>query len=495
MAYLLGIDLGTSSIKALIIDTQGHIIGIGQEDYNFDIPQMGYAEIDPEIWWEAGKKSIRDALAAGKVDPKEIKGIGFSGQMHGLVAVDQEQRVVRKSILHVDQRCGKQVEQTKAKIGLERFAKITCNAPAAGFMFMSLLWVKENEPENYAKIDKVMLPKDYFRMKLTGRVGTESGDASGSVAFHTSERHWAWDLIEELGLDKAMFPECREACDIAGELTEEAAHSTGLAQGTPIVYGCSDTTVQSVGNGLIRPGDVISNIGTASQIISCVNSPTYDPKLRTNTFCYAREDLWIVFGASLNGGIAQKWLRDNIFHTQNYRELDDAAAAVQPGSEGLLFLPYLCGERLPCLDPQARGMFLGLTIKHTQAHMIRAVMEGMIFALRDGLEIFGELGISANKVIASGGGTKSPLLLQIQADIYGKDIYTTQSKEQASFGAAICAGVGVGLFASLEEACDQLISMSPVVTHPIPENVKIYNEMYQIYTELYSRNKDLFHRL
>ncbi|MBC8569370.1 xylulokinase [Zongyangia hominis] len=495
MAYLLGIDLGTSSVKALIIDTDGKFISMGQEDYNFIIPQLGYAEIDPRLWWDATVKAIQDALASGKVDAGEVKGIGFSGHMHGLVPVDRNQEVVRNSIIHLDQRCGKQVEQLKEKIGLEKFSQITCNAPAAGFLFPSLLWVKENEPENYAKIDKVMLPKDYIRMRLTGKIATEASDAAGTVAFHTPERRWAWELIDAMGVDRSLFPECHEACDIAGELTKEAAEATGLAAGTPIIYGGSDTTVQSVGNGLIRPGYVISNIGTASQVICCVNHPVYDRKLRTNTFCYPREDLWIVFGASLNGGIAQKWLRDNIFHTGNYRALDEMAETIPAGSEGLLFLPYLCGERLPCLDPQARGMYLGLTVKHTQAHLIRAVMEGMVFALRDGLEIFKELGISADKIIASGGGTKSPLLLQIQADIYGKDIYTTQSKDQASFGAALCAGVGVGLFKSLEEACDNLITLSPVVTHPNPDNVKVYNEMYPLYAELYSRNKELFHRL
>ncbi len=492
MSYLLGIDLGTSSVKSLIIDTEGHIISVGQEDYDFDIPQIGYAENDPMVWWNATKNTIRTALAKGKIIPSEIKGIGFSGQMHGLVAVDKNGQVVRKGIIWADQRSSEQINFVKEKIGLEKFSKVTLNAPATGFMLLSLLWVKDNEPENYRKIDKVMMPKDFIRMKLTGKIGTESVDASSSVAFDTAGRHWAWELIDELGLERDLFPECKEACDIAGEIIPEAAAETGLTVGTPVVYGGGDQPMQSVGNGLVRPGYVASNIGTASQIACCVDRPVYDPQLRTNTFCHADKNIWTILGASLNGGIAQKWLRDNIFYKESFKKLDAEAETIEPGSEGLIFLPYLCGERTPCLDPLSRGIFFGLTIKHTKAHMVCAVMEGMVFSLKDGLEIFNSLGVTTDKIIASGGGAKSPLLLQMQADVFEQDIYTTESKEQASFGAAICAGVGVGIYDSLAAACDQLIVMSPVVTHPIPENSKVYRQRYQVYKQLYGRNKDLF---
>ncbi len=493
MPYLMGIDLGTSGVKAGIMDAEGNIVGTGHEDYDVRTPCPGYAEQDIVRLWEAAARTIKQALANGNINPSDIKGIGLSGQMHGLVLLDRRMEPVRPAIIWADQRTKKEIDSIYGIVGMDEFRKTTLNSLSTGFFICSLLWVRDNEAENYSKAYKAILPKDYIRYRLCGGLATDVTDASSTLAFDTAKRSWAFDIIEKIGIRPELFPEYGEAYQVAGEISGECAEETGLSRGTPVVYGGGDSLMHSVGNGIIRPGVVSANIGTAGQLSSAVNSPVFDSQFRTNTFCHASDDLWIIFGGHLNGGIVLKWLRDSYFPHLSYRDFDAAAGEIPAGSEGGLFLPYLAGERTPYLDPFAKGILFGMTLRHSYKHMIRAVMEGVILSLRLSLEIFKELSIPVERVIASGGGANSGLWLQMQADIFNADIYTVSGTEAACTGAAIVAGVGVNVYESVEQACSAAVKYNQRFTAPRPENVKVYNEAFESFKLLYRNNKNLFH--
>lgn len=495
MSYLMGIDLGTSSVKTLIIDLDGTIKGTGQEDYSFEIPCEGFAEQHPETWWKATVNTIRDAIIMAGISAGEIKCIGFSGQMHGMVLVDKNFNVVRPAIIWCDQRSKSQVEEIYEKVGRNELGRLTLNPVATGFQTPSLLWIKQNEPENYEKTFKVLLPKDYIRLKLTGEIGTDITDASSTLAFETAEGQWSEKILRILGLDIEKYPLCKMPFDIAGTVTQAAAKETYLEPGTKVVFGGGDQPMQAVGNGIVSPGIVSSTIGSGSIIFTPSDKPVYDTELRMHTFCNAVPKIWSIMGASLCGGLTLRWLKENIIQSGDYKSIDAKAGKYPPGSEGLLFLPYLGGERTPHMDPYARGIFFALTLKHTSDHMARAVMEGVAFALRDSLEIFRNLGIKTNKVIASGGGAKSSLWLKIQADIFNQEVYTTKMTEQACMGAAIMAGVGAGYYSSIPEACNQVVKHNSEPIIPDRNNADIYDHYYGIYKELYERNKDLFKKM
>ncbi len=492
MSLLMGVDLGTSSIKVLVMDKTGIVKSITSQEYSIDMPQDGYAEQQPENWWNAAVKAIRESVSRLGSSVEEIKCIGFSGQMHGLLLLDKEGDVIRPAIIHCDQRSKPQVDKIYHKIGIKEFGQITLNPLFPGLFLSSLLWVKENEPRNYEKIHKAILPKDYLRFKLTGEIATESTDASGSLALNTSERRWSKSLISQLDLDYSVFPECMEPCDIAGCITPKVALETGLKKGTATVYGLADQPAQALGNGIIKPGIITSTVGTARQIYAYVDKPIYNPLLNTHTFCNITHNTWYVMGAILNAGLALGWFKDNILHVQDFRDIDKEAASVTACCEGIIFLPYLTGERTPHMNSKARGMFFGLTPRHNRAHMSRAIMEGITFALRDCIETMEQLGIPICKVIASGGGAKSRLWQQIQADVFGRDIYTTKITEQACTGAAMAAGIGYGVYSDINEACDVVVRMNKEYVQPIKENVEYYNQSYNIYRQLYLSNKHLF---
>lgn len=492
MSYLMGIDLGTSSVKAGIMDLDGKIVGMGQEGYDVQTPCPGYAEQDIELLWEATARTIKQAVANGNINPSDIKSIGLSGQMHGLVLLDRHMKPVRPAIIWADQRTKQQIDNIYSVVGMDEFRKTTLNSLSTGFFICSLMWIRDNEPENYNKTYKAVLPKDYIRYKLCGELATDVTDASSTLAFDIAKRSWAFEIIEKIGISTSLFPKYGEAYQIAGEIIKECAEKTGLSYKTPVVYGGGDSLMHSVGNGIIKPGVVSANIGTAGQLSSAVNSSVFDKQFRTNTFCHVRDDLWIIFGGHLNGGIVLKWLRDNYFPHLSYREFDVVAEEIPAGSEGALFLPYLSGERTPYQDPNAKGIFFGMTLRHSYKHMIRAVMEGVILSMRLSLEIFKELSIPIERVIASGGGAKSSIWLQMQADIFNTDICTVSGKEEACTGAAIAAGVGVGIYQSIEQACSVVVKYNQKTTVPNPENVKVYNEAFEKYKLLYQNNKNLF---
>jgi len=494
MEYLLGIDVGTSSTKGVLMDREGKIYARAEKEYSIDIPQPGWAEQDPKIWWEAIIQVIREIIEKSEVNPQKIRGIGLAGQMHGTVFLDKNLLPFRPAIIWADQRSSSQCESIYQKIRKERLAELTGNPVATGFMCSTLLWMKENQPEEFNQIYKVILTKDYIRYRLTGNLGVEVTDASSTLLLDIKRRCWSEELLDILSLPLKILPgEVHESQEVAGYLLAEAARDTGLLEGIPIVYGGGDQSMQAVGNGVIRPGILSSTIGTGGQLFITVDKLTYDPKLRIHTFCHAIPGTYHLLGAILSAGLSLKWLRENILHTpDSYRIFDGEVEKIRAGSEGIIFLPYLLGERSPYMNPEAKGVFFGLSLKHHRAHLIKAVMEGVVFALRDCLEVFEELGIKIDQVIASGGGAKSRVWRQIQADVFNKEISVTRSIEQAATGAAILAGVGVGIYEDTEEGCKKVVKLKEEKIKPILENVDIYYKQFEIYKSLYQDLKEDF---
>lgn len=495
MKYFMGIDVGTQSTKTLVVDTAGNVIAAAQREYGILKEKLKYAEQDVEILWDAVKETIREITGTHPGIADKISGIGFSGQQHGLVALDKNGIPVRNAIIWCDQRSSRQVAEIHKILTREKLNQIILNELSTGFLLSSLLWVKENEPGNYEKIEKVIVPKDYIRYKMCGEIAMEYSDASGTLIYDTANNVWAWELIDKLGLDREMFPECHESAEIAGKVTDRCAVETGLKKGTPVVYGGGDSIMQQVGNGVIdEKSPWIANIGTSCSLNCASSKPVYDALYRVNTFSHTRDHVWMIMGAGLCGGIVLKWLRDSIFHKQNYDEMTAQAATISAGSEGLFFLPYLTGSRCPDNDAHAQGIFAGLTLNHTQAHMIRSGMEGIVYNLKDAFVIFEEMGLSTDLIIASGGGARGDLFLQIEADMFDREVKVTKGNEQSCIGAAIAAAVGTGMYASYQEACEHMISYQNKIVEPIQENVKIYQEEYQMYREIYENNRVWFHR-
>lgn len=492
MKYFMGIDVGTSSVKALIVDEFGAVAGFTQRGYEIKKNQYEYAEQDMDLIWSRTKEAISSLVKDCPAVAKNILGVGFSGQMHGLVIVDSKGNLVRDAIIWADQRSEKAISQIYKAIPEEDYRKITRNSLSTGFMVSSLIWLREQEPENFKRAYKIMLPKDYIRYRMSGVMSTDMSDASGTVIFDTGKREWAWGLIDRLGLERELFPECTESSERVGVITAECEGLTGLKAGTSVVCGGGDTPMQALGNGMIAPGTLASNIGTASQISSILNKPLYDRQFRTNTFCHVKEDTWMIMGANLSGGVALQWLKNQILLMDSFDEMTAMAQGVPPGSDGLLFLPYLNGERTPYNDPNAKGIYLGLTLKHTRAHMIRSTMEGIVFGLKNSIRIFENLDIRFDKIIASGGGARSRLFLELQADIFNKEIYTSAVREQACAGAAVTAAVGVGAFYNYEEACESMVHLNPEVFLPDSERSKQYAERFLVFQRIYEQNKELF---
>lgn len=495
MEYLVGIDLGTSSVKTLIMDVHGTVMSIQSKRYAINNPKQGYAEQDPEAWWDATVYTVNKAIMESGVNPAAIKGIGFSGQMHGLVALDKHGKLIRPAIIHLDQRTSNIVEEIYDKVGREEINKTTLNPIFPGFQIISLLWLKENDYANYQKIYKVVSPKDYIRYRLVGEIGTETTDASATLAFDNVNRCWSRSIISKLGLDISYFAECKEPYAVAGYITEEAAQITGLKKGTTVVFGGGDQPMQALGNGIIKPGIATSTIGTSGIIYTPLHEPLYNPALNTHTFCNVTSDRWYIMGAILTAGLSLRWLQEKILSNEDFDEMTEKASTVPAGSNGLFFLPYLVGERTPHLDSNARGVYFGLSFNHDRSNIIRSTMEGVTYALKDSFTIFDQLGITIDKVVASGGGARSKLWLQMQADIFDREIYTTNIIEQACTGAAMVAGIGCGIYSNVEEACANVTKINNNPTIPIENNVNKYKEYYEIYVELYKANKDLFEKI
>lgn len=495
MKYFMGIDVGTSSAKTLVLEETGRVLGVCSRAYEVRKPQPGWAEQDMEEIWEAVCETIRELVGKYPEIRDGMDGISFSGQMHGLVLLDKAYRPLRPMINWQDQRSVRQVEEILETVGKENFGRIARNSLSTGFLASSLLWVRENEPEIYAACRYVLLPKDYIRLKMCGEIGTDFSDASGTLLFDTARRDWAWEMIENLGLDRAIFPELHESYAKAGKITAECAAQTGLREGTTVAYGGGDTLMHEVGTGLIAEDSPwVSNIGTSCQVSCASAAPPFDPLLRANTFCHAKGDLWMLMSASLAGGAAMQWAKKRLFpEFTDFEQMNAMAQGVRAGSDGLIFLPYLNGARSPENDPHARAIFFGISLDHDKAHFVRAVMEGVIYSLMHNYETIRAVTHSDTRaMVASGGGAKGDLLLQMQADAFDRPIYTTQESEQSCVGAAVTAALCAGAYASYAEACRELVKFRATVVEPIAQNTRVYREQFETYKELYARNRTLF---
>ena len=491
MSVILGIDLGTQSVKGVLIDAEKGVITAAGKDYEVLTPELNFAEEDPAEWWDAFKEVLVALKEKNPVEFAEIAAIGITGQMHGLVVLNKEHKPLMPAIIWVDQRSKKQLEEIYKTVDENDIKSHIHNRIFTGFALPSLLWIKEERPEIYKQIDKIISPKDYIRLKLTGELGCEATDASAMTMFDIPARNWYFDLTDKLGFDKKIFPECRESTETAGYVTSEASNETGLKKGIPVIFGSGDQSALLIGNGVYKEGMLASNIGTGGTMAAWSQKDIYDEKLRTHTFCNAYDKSYVVFGAILGGGISMRWLRDNILRAKDYEEMTSWAEEIAPGSGGMFFLPYLGGERTPHMNPDAQGMFFGLKLKQDRRYMVRSVMEGVVYALKDNLNIIEEMGVKIDKIIASGGGARSSLWLQIQADVFERDIYLTDAEEQAALGIAVLAGVGTGIFKDLEEGCGKLIHFKDKVYHPNTYNTEIYREGYEIFRELYKSNVHL----
>ncbi len=493
--YLAALDLGTQSVKTAVMDTTGRLLAVSHEGYPLHTPKISYVEQDPEEWWRAGAKTIREAVAKAGIAPEDIAGFGFSGQMHGLVALDEKDQPVCPSIIWMDQRSAAEAEEIRQAAG-SLLEEQLLNRPVPGMMLCSLLWLKKNQPDVYGRIRKVMLPKDYIRFRLTGEFGTDFADGSATGAFSVAEHRWCTELIERIGLRTDIFPPVHESIEVAGTVSSDGAAATGLSKGTKVVFGSGDAAAQLTGNGVVREGIIACNIGTASQIAAAVTTPHFDRQMRVQTFCHAVPGRWLFQGGTLNGGSTLSWLRNRMLQDKRpFADLDAEAAATPAGSEGLIFIPFLAGERTPFLDPKAKGVYFGLSMKHEQGHLVRATMEGVIYNLRECLRIMDENGVPKEKVISSGGAAKGKTWRQIQADILEMPVYTTATEEEACQGAVIQAAVGAGIFDNVDEACGAIVRINPDPTEPIAANIPVYREMQELFREVYFAGTPVFQKL
>lgn len=505
MPYLLGIDIGTSGTKALIMNEEGRALGSGTVDYPLSTPQPGWAEQNPEDWWRATVAAIRAACERAQVAPEAIAGVGLSGQMHGSVFLDEDGQVLRPAILWCDQRTALQCEQITEKVGRDRVVAITCNPVLTGFTAPKIVWLKEHEPEIYGRVRKVLLPKDYIRFRLTGEFATEVSDASGTSLFDVPHRCWSGEILEALQIPECWLARVYESPEVSGRIHSPAASETGLKEGTPVVGGAGDQAAGAVGNGIVSPGVISISLGTSGVVFAFADQPVMDPKLRTHTFCHAVPNKWHVMGVMLSAGGSLRWYRDTLAEAEvdlaprlgvDPYDLITAQAAQAPiGSEGLLFLPYLTGERTPYPDPHARGVFFGLGLRHDKRHLARAVLEGISFGLRDSFEILREMAVPIQEVRVSGGGARSQVWREILSAILNASLTQATAEEGPAFGVALLAGVGVGVYPSVQEACARTITARPVTQAPSPVAVAAYEEYYQLYRALYPSLQNLFQKV
>ncbi|HHV61271.1 MAG TPA: xylulokinase [Firmicutes bacterium] len=501
MAYLMGLDIGTTGVKTLICDPSGKTIGKAFEEYPLYSPKPGWAEQNPQDWWEATVRSIQRALTSSGVSGQDVKGIGLSGQMHSSVFLDEDNNILHPALLWCDVRTAEECRWISDTIGRDKLIEYTCNPALEGFTAPKIIWLRKNKPEIFARVKKVVLPKDYIRYKLTGELATEISDAAGTLLFDVARRNWSREVLEGLGLPLDIVPKWCESPDVCGHVTREVSEKTGLAAGTPVVGGGADNTCGAVGAGIVRAGRALSSIGSSGVIVAQVDEVKRDPRGRVHTFNHSVPHKWYLMGVMLSAGMSLKWFRDSLAQVEKevervsgidaYDLLGRAAGRIPPGSEGLVFLPYLTGERTPHADANARGVFFGLSLRHGKAHMARAVMEGVVFGLRDSLEIIKGLGIEVKQLRAIGGGAKSPLWRQMQADIMNVEVVTINVDEGPAFGAALLAGVGVGIYRSVEEAAESTVSITSH-TEPDAANARIYDEYYRLYTSLYPALKEAF---
>ncbi len=503
MPIMLGVDVGTTGVKALAVRPDGSIAAESFSGYEISSPRAKWAEQNPADWWDAFCVATRQPIEKG-VEPGEIAAVGLSGQMHTSVFLDENGRVIRPAIMWCDVRTTKQCEEINERVGFELLRDEASNPALEGFTAPKVLWLRENEPENYGKLRHLLIAKDYIRYKLTGELATDVSDAAGTILFNVGERKWSEKILSALDIDLEIMPRVVGSHEVSGRITRAAAEATGLREGTPVVGGGADNACAAVGAGIIEEGTLQSSIGSSGVVLAALSEHRVDERMRLHCMNHAVPDRWYLMGVMLTAGLSLKWFKDNLCRVEIERAqagridvydlLSDMASSAAPGAGELLFLPYLSGERTPHADSDARGMFVGLNLRHTKAHMVRAVMEGVAFGLRDSLELVRELGVDVGEIVLAGGGAKSPLWRQIQADVFGQKVCTLSVTDAAPFGAALLAGVGAGVFSSCAEAAKATVRKSSE-TIPISENVELYKRLYSIYRELYPSNKEHFRRL
>ena len=480
---LLGIDLGTSAVKAVIIDEAGHVLGTGTREIPMEVPAPNRAEQDPEAWWSNTVKAVRQARHEAGVD--EIAGIGLDGHMHGGVLLGPDHRPLGHAITWADQRTAELIPQIEAEIGVETFLSIAGTRPAAGFMGPTVAWLRRHEPERLDATAMFLLPKDYLRLRLTGEAATDISDASGTAMFDVAARTWSTELCQRLGAPLRILPPLLESAEVAGYVSESAAAELGLRAGIPVAAGCSDQCAQAVANGLVEPGNGSVALGTGGQIVVATGAPLADPKGRIHTFCHAVPDRWYQLGATLSAGLSLRWLRDRLrLQTENpYAALDRLAADVSAGADGLIFLPYLVGERTPIMDPEATGAFVGLRLGHRRAHLARAVLEGVACSLRATRDAVVDAGGECESWLATGNGLASPLWRGILTDVFGEPLAYVNAPERTGVGAALIGGIAAGVYADYAEASDA--ARPPLkLTEPDAACVAVYDEVYARYSRL-----------
>jgi len=494
MGYLLGIDIGTSFLKSVLIEEEGNEVFTDSKSYNFSTPKKGYVDHDPEEWWEACKDTIASIFKHVRIDKSEIRGISFAGQMHGLVALDKNHQVIRPAILHNDARSSNQVEEIKRILGIRRIKELVGNPIYTGFLLPSLLWIRENEPANYEKIRYVMLPKDYIKFKLTGEISSDFSDASATLLFDIRNSRWSEEILTRMDIDREILPQCYETSQAIGIVSRTAALDTGLAAGTVVVAGGGDQVMQCIGNGAIEIGDACVNIGTSGQVSFQCDKPVMNPSLNTNTFCGYKAGQWFTMGAIMSAGMSYKWF-NNLFERYDYDALNEKIAGIKPGSGGLLFLPYLNGERTPHLNPNISGAFVGLNINTSREEMSRAVMEGVTYALNQCIEVCRDLGLTKDILIASGGAARSRPWLQIQADVFNLPVKISRTREQAGLGAAIAAGHGAGTYRNIAEGCARHVKFEEEIIEPNAANHEVYREYYHLFKDMYQESRTVIEKI
>jgi xylulokinase len=482
---LLGLDVSTTGAKALLINEAGQVVSSATSALTLSTPRPLWSEQNPADWWAGITKSIRDALAQAGASGEDVAAIGLTGQMHGLVLLDEQGEVLRPAILWNDQRTGEQCDEIRARLGKERLIRITGNDALTGFTAPKILWVQQNEPDVYGKARHVLLPKDYIRYKLTGEYATDRAGGAGTILFDLKTRTWSEEVLAALEIPADWLPPTYEGPDVTGRVSAEAAAITNLAEGTPVVGGGGDQAAQAVGVGAVQPGIIALTLGTSGVVFATTEAPLIQPEGRLHAFCHAVPGRWHFMGVMLSAAGSLQWYRDTLAPQVDFDDLVSEVEGVSPGSEGLFFLPYLTGERTPHPDPLARGAWIGLTVRHTRAHVTRAVLEGVAFGIKDSFTLIQEAGLgSIDQVRISGGGAKSPIWRQIMADVLGVELVTVNTTEGAAYGAALLAGVGAGIYDDVPTACNSTIQVTGRTT-PDDAAVAIYADYYPRYRALY----------
>lgn len=483
--YWLGLDIGTGGSRALLVDAKGHIRFAQTAPHReMTMARALWAEQDPADWWAASQAAIHGVLRQAGVDGSSIRGVGLSGQMHGLVILDEQNHVIRPSLIWCDQRSQAQVDYIDSTVGKDRVLEYTANPVLTGFTLPKLLWVRDHEPHNYARVKEMLLPKDYVRFRLTGEFATDVSDASGTSLFDVVNRRWSAGMASALGIDSGILPKAYESSEVTGHVSSDAAASTGLKEGTPVVGGGGDQAASAIGNGIVAPGNVSCTVGTSGVVFAYLTQPAYDAAGRVHTFCHAVPEAWHVMGVTQGAGLSFQWFRNRLAPGAEYDDLTAEAILSPTGAQGLFWLPYLMGERTPHLDALARAAWVGLTAKHGRPDLIRSILEGVCYSQRDCLELIEGMGTPVTLIRLSGGGAASPFWHQLFADIFNKRVVTLETKEGSAFGAALLAMVGTGEYSSAAEVCRSAIHGATIKT-PDEASADFYQKSYQVFRSLY----------